>query len=377
MKTTIQQYWSNFPLRDRSTTITHRAFKKATDELKVILATPDDTWLAQLVACTGAGKTHVITCLHGEILDRHRAEMEADPTIMPSAYVEMDRISDNGSHSWSNDYAHILRALKHPNPDSDSLKQARDKLRKCLTMRRTETLFLDEAAHFIYGCDLRKPAAIRRRADVIRSFTDDTRTRLVLCSTYDLLPMTRIDGQIIRRNQLVHLARYRNTDADRNTFLGILHLLDTQYSSYLEFSLASRQEEVYQGCLGLVGALRNWLVRASCVAEDAGRLKICWEDILKRRDGTKARLRILEEARNGEDAIEDDEDSDERFQKLLLSDREEAAAAGSRSVSPNTDNRENSERSEGTIPKPLLSKKNLPGRSKPSRPRCGDPDECG
>lgn len=371
------KHWSAFELRDPATTIEHQAFNEAMTKLKRIMATQDDTWLAQVVAPTGAGKTHAATVLHGEVLDKHAEEMKSDPTFMPSVYVSMSLLSDGMRHSWSDDHWKILHALKHPNPRSGNLSEAREKLNKALVARRTEQLILDEAAHFISGCNFNDIEAIKRRANVVKSLTEDTQTRLVLCATYDLLPMIRVDGQLARRNQVVHLKRYRNTADDRAQFTAVLRYLDQEYSDHLTVSLVKMDDAIYRGCLGLIGTLRNWLVRASTSAEQSGRRGIAKHDLEETKLSLGELTPMLEGALNGEESLADTLQDHANFEMLLKQDQT-ADRGNLPDDSDAADSGEDSskDKEQDTQPPPLKSKKGRRcGRPNPKRIRTGPPEE--
>lgn len=363
----ITEHWAAFDLRDQRTTLEHPAFNDALKKLRRILATQDDTWLAQLVASTSGGKSHAVTVIHGEILDHHAEEMKADSTFMPSVYLSMNLLSDHARHNWTDDYSKILEALKHPNPSGKDLSVARKAIKKALTFRRTKLLILDEAAHFISGCNPNDLEAIKRRANVVKSLTEDTQTRLLLSATYDLLPMIRVDGQLARRNQLVHLARYRNTPFDRAVFHKILNHIDETFSEHLGVSLSARDEEVYRGCIGLIGSLRNWLVRASTAAEQDGRHKINGNDLDATRSSLGEVMPMLQEALNGEEKLCDTPELCEDFDKLLERDKEAERPGLDRSRNKNgTDPKSRSAAADESKNK-KKGKETSPGRPNPKR----------
>ena len=78
-----------------------------------------------------------------------------------------------------------------------------------------------------------------------------------------------MNGQLARRNQRIHLQRYRNTTLGREEFRKFLAVVDRDLGEYFDFSLEKHDEETYRGCVGLVGLLRNWLVKASIGSERA------------------------------------------------------------------------------------------------------------
>lgn len=371
----ITEHWAAFDLRDPRTTLQHPAFNDALQKLRRILATQDDTWLAQLVASTSGGKSHAVTVIHGEILDSHAEEMKADSTFMPSVYVSMNLLSDHARHNWSDDYSKILGALKHPNPSGKDLSEARKAIKKALTFRRTKLLILDEAAHFISGCNPNDLEAIKRRANVVKSLTEDTQTRLLLSATYDLLPMIRVDGQLARRNQLVHLARYRNTPFDRAVFLKLLNHIDERFSDHLGVSLSAKDEEIYRGCIGLVGSLRNWLVRASTAAEQDGRREINDSDLKSTRSPLGDLMPMLEEAVNGEEKLCDTPELREDFDSLLEKDKTAERPGLDRPIEKKPTGEKSPSTAADESRKKKRGKKAPPGRPNPKRNRLEDDEQ--
>lgn len=371
-------HWQKFELRSPEYTIGHASYTRAMQKLNRIFATEDDTWLAQLVAPTGAGKTHTATVMHGLLLDKHAKEIKADATFMPSVYVSMSLLSDKVAHSWSDDYWKILVGLKHAHPRSENLSDAREKLTEALTTRRTQLLILDEAAHFISGCSAQDISAIKRRADVVKSLTEDTKTRLLICGTYDLLPMVRINGQLSRRNQIVHLERYRNTEVGRSEFLDILATLDARFSQHLQISLVENEDFIYERCIGLVGVLRNWLVRASTEAESQKRLAITKADLEETVLALGDLTPILEEALNGEEKLDETEEAISDFRKLLDSDatrrkRKEKNTENADSTETTLPGEKDGDKGEKKAPPP--KKTHRPGRSNPHRPPTGESED--
>jgi hypothetical protein len=86
----------------------------------------------------------------------------------------------------------------------------------------------------------------------------------VLIGTYDLLPFCNLDGQMARRGSEFHFARYHMEDendcqAFRNAFLSLLKQIPLEVD---HDALMQRWWYFFEGSIGCIGILKQWLVRA-------------------------------------------------------------------------------------------------------------------
>lgn len=86
----------------------------------------------------------------------------------------------------------------------------------------------------------------------------------VLIGTYDLLPFCNLDGQMARRGSDFHFARYHMEDendclAFRNAFSSLLKQIPLQVD---HDALIQRWWYFFEGSIGCIGILKQWLVRA-------------------------------------------------------------------------------------------------------------------
>ncbi len=86
----------------------------------------------------------------------------------------------------------------------------------------------------------------------------------MLIGTYDLLPFCNLDGQMARRGSEFHFARYHMEDetdcqAFRNAFLSLLKQVPLNVD---HDSLMQRWWYFFEGSIGCIGILKQWLVRA-------------------------------------------------------------------------------------------------------------------
>src|SRR3989454_11913205 len=86
----------------------------------------------------------------------------------------------------------------------------------------------------------------------------------MLIGTYDLLPFCNLDGQMARRGSEFHFARYHMEDendcqAFRNAFSSLLKQIPLQVD---HDTLIQRWWYFFEGSIGCIGILKQWLVRS-------------------------------------------------------------------------------------------------------------------
>src|SRR5690242_17121204 len=103
---------------------------------------------------------------------------------------------------------------------------------------------------------------IQKRQD-IEEMTE-TGVLHILIGTYDVLPFCNLDGQMARRGSEFHFARYHIENANdcqafRNAFSSLLKQIPLQVD---HDGLLQRWWYFFEGSLGCIGILKQWLVRA-------------------------------------------------------------------------------------------------------------------
>ena len=122
-------------------------------------------------------------------------------------------------------------------------------------------VLLDEAQHLIASGDNKQP---KEQLNWIKSMATETGVLHVLIGTYDLLPFCNLDGQMARRGSEFHFARYHMEDendcqAFRNAFLSLLKQIPLNVD---HDSLMQRWWYFFEGSIGCIGILKQWLVRS-------------------------------------------------------------------------------------------------------------------
>ena len=98
----------------------------------------------------------------------------------------------------------------------------------------------------------------------IKSMAIETGVLHVLIGTYDLLSFCNLDGQMARRGSEFHFARYHMEDendcqAFRNAFSSLLKQIPLQVD---HDTLIQRWWYFFEGSIGCIGILKQWLVRS-------------------------------------------------------------------------------------------------------------------
>ncbi len=143
-------------------------------------------------------------------------------------------------------------------PDNPEVRDAYEEELRRLALR---TVILDEAQHLIQSGDGKQP---KDQLNWIKSMTTETGVLHILIGTYDLLPFCNLDGQMARRGSEFHFAPYHMEDetdcqAFRNAFSSLLKQIPLRVD---HDGLLQRWWYFFEGSLGCIGILKQWLVRA-------------------------------------------------------------------------------------------------------------------
>ena len=139
--------------------------------------------------------------------------------------------------------------------------ELRDAYEEELRRQRLHVVLLDEAQHLIASGDDKQP---KDQLNWIKSMAIETGVLHVLIGTYDLLPFCNLDGQMARRGSDFHFARYhiedeKDCEAFRNAFASLLKQIPLQVDYE---ALIQRWWYFFEGSIGCIGILKQWLVRA-------------------------------------------------------------------------------------------------------------------
>ena len=315
-------------------TMAHPLLKEANEKLRSAILEPAGSNLVFLFGPTGVGKTTLQQRIRKMLTTEMLPELEADPGRIP--FVSIEAVGpDSGSWSWKDFYKRILIELKEPlvkykrRPDArlaptgdETLlhprapgTELRYALEQALRYRKTTAVMIDEAQHLAKMASGRK---YQDQMDSIKSLANMTGTVHVLLGTYELLAFRNLSGQLSRRSTDIHLRRYRaDSDEDRGMFMSILLTFQRYMPLKEEPELTQHWEYLYEGSVGCVGILKDWLLRALVAALKAGRETLTFKTLQNTAFSTSQCEKIASEVIEGETIIEEKVGARTRLQNLL------------------------------------------------------------
>ena len=153
--------------------------------------------------------------------------------------------------------------------------EVRDAYEEELRLQALRVVILDEAQHLIGTSDGKQP---KDQLNWIKSMTTETGVLHLLIGTYGLLPFCNLDGQMARRGLEIHFSRYHIEDAsDCLAFCSACSSLLKQIPLAVDHDiLMQRWWYFFEGSVGCIGVLKQWLVRALYLAlrEGIGQLTL-------------------------------------------------------------------------------------------------------
>ncbi len=234
-----------------------------------------------LLGPTGVGKTTIYHTIARRLLARDLPQLEADPGYVPWCYVAAPA-PDRNVFRWRALYREALAILNEPlaaqagrprmraagrpslDPGAQRPSSPDDELRgafeSALSHRRVEEFWIDEAGH------IAKTAggnALQNQLDLIKSLSDRTATTFVLMGAYDSMVFRALGPQLARRCVEIHVPRYRRERPDDvREFKRVLRTFQKHLPLVQEPDFAPLWELCYDGSVGCIGVLKEWLYRA-------------------------------------------------------------------------------------------------------------------
>jgi len=300
--------------------VVHPKLVQARDELWQAIRYAGDRRVIHLFGCTGVGKTTLRLWVEKLLTEEAWEELEQDPDVIPVASV-VTPAPDQGPFSWRDVYVQTMHALgepksliakKRPNRlqfiPEDKLAVAptlpRQELRLamtgCLHMRRVKVLFYDDAQHFQM---VTKAQRLQDQMDNLKWTADVTGTKIVLVGTYDLLHLIDLSGQLARRSASIHFARYHaDVKEEFKQFASVVYAFQRHLPLAEESNLVDRCDYLYDRCLGCIGILKDWLVRALAQALEGGEKRLT-EKRLEACTDVRKLVAVAKEAVAGEQRV--------------------------------------------------------------------------
>lgn len=171
-------------------------------------------------------------------------------------------------------------------------------MQKVFINRQLKAFTLDEAQHLF---DVAGGRQLLTQMNWIKSIANKTSTVHVLFGTYELLNCQKVNGQVGRRSEDYHLARYHiDNEADFEEFEKIILTLKQRLPVSKEPQLEKHCEYFMKYSLGCVGLLKSWWYRSLKNALEENAQTVRMKDFQTKELSAGRRKKIREEAEKGE-----------------------------------------------------------------------------
>ena len=318
--------------------VRHPAFRNVSSQL---FSSVKGSPLTLLIGASGVGKTRLVAF----IVERLNRFLKGPGRIPAVALVAPT--SQRTGFSWKAFWERFLTALEDPLPDRkvDPAAYARG-LRESNQANRGRMARTSESRYFEIACSaaagrglvllvIDEATALVRsqhgvtlldQLAVLRELADRNLFRIVLASTFEILPHFRRAGVLDRRLSTVIFPRYaevlsRSPECSSDPPMVPSRSIDVSDDGYRAFArsaqtfmerlpecsrctLEDRQLQLlYRGSLGCVGLLCDWYLRAVAECVDSGAHRLQWKHFTLTPLPVDRRANLIQEARRAEEQL--------------------------------------------------------------------------
>ncbi len=269
-----------------SSLVEHLHFNNCHSRLLELLQMDSAKPLIIVTGPTGIGKTTLLAQLKASATALAAPEMAENPEALAFGGCAV-KAHGQTAFSWKDTYVQILRSLQHPFPDSRpprSVPTTTDRLlknispetvhrytndrlfrmlQKTIEHRKPKAILLDEAQHLLR---VGSSQSLLNQLEHLKYIADETHTPHILFGTYELIRLMDLSSALIRRREVVHFTRYvydsEKPEDSLEPFAEAVSVFARDFAGVATIDLLDEVPYLYQGCVGCVGVLRQWLFNA-------------------------------------------------------------------------------------------------------------------
>jgi hypothetical protein len=300
-------------------TIPHEKLRAALATLLMNIEAPIDLSVFFIVGPAGVGKTTLRRRAEKLLLEKALASLPRLIGQLPVATIEAVP-TEHGTFSYKDYY---LRALDALNPlyqeredeaishehisrefyyysgfQSKPLDTLRRVLEQAMKRYHLKAFMIDEAQHLVLAANGKQ---MLHQMDWLKSIANLTETIHILFGTYDLLNCCTLSGQVSRRSDDIHLARYLpDRSEDVEEFRRVIQTFQAHLPLPQESNLMQHQDYLLEYSIGCVGILKTWLTKALRMALTIDAKTIEFQHLQQNEFSSSRRKQIQQEAESGE-----------------------------------------------------------------------------
>ena len=265
--------------------VAHRSIVNAHTQLLSTLKHPIDGQIVMVIGAPGVGKTTVRKAMVRDLTTTFLAQHERHPGHLPVVGIELEAFQ-GGRFKWKHTRQAVLHALHEPfvekkvtytaqgtgepgRSQMNSRLSADDLggiMLTALAQRQPRALWFDEGQHLIKVSGAK---GLLDQLDVMKSLANRSQIPTILFGTYEMNVLLGLSPQHDRRIHRIHIPRYKaNQPEDVIEFQRVLLGLQKHMPFPVEPSLVEHWETFFQGSLGCIGLLKDWLYQSVGAALD-------------------------------------------------------------------------------------------------------------
>jgi hypothetical protein len=268
----------------------HPIAKQVFDEIELQLECANNVDRKMLIVTgpPGVGKTTIAKMLQNQILNTEKEEMEHDPEYLPVVVVSVDESPEKKS-KWKTLFGNVLEAFgdvlidKKTGPmegkrsngqvsDNKSTDSRRRAVENQIRRRRTKVIIIDECQHLLV--EGRYP--VQRNLNMLKSLCTKLGIKLVLIGPYELVRLINLDGQLIRRSNVIHFRAFNGSKVETNQFLATVNKIKRKLPLEVD---PLPEEFLIMSTLRSVGLAKELFLVATQRALSAGKSSVSYEDM--------------------------------------------------------------------------------------------------